>query len=398
VRTWHFTTRWLLGSQFAARLLGLVNNVLLARLLAPALFGSFVQAMAVAGALAPLADAGVSAVLTRHVARRPQARFMLSAALGLRFLQGAILWVGVLAVAWWVRSSSQFALALVLAGAYWVTACFIQLLAGVARARVQAHLEARSVLLERGITVPAAAFGAVALGLTGALVGVLAGGVAGLLYLVRRLSFPRIRANTLAWKCLLSAGAPLAIGDVCHGLIIRLDILAVGFTFGDQSAGYYGGASTLLWAGMLVPGSMALALVPARSQVGSSSTLDHRILRWMLVVAGLMALLLSAGAPVWVRLLYGSAFGPAADALRVLAWAFLPAAVVAWGNAVLLVRHRTAWVAVVAAAGLTCLAVCLWWLPMFGPLFAAVAQVVTQCLMALLLWWLVRHSLEASSG
>jgi O-antigen/teichoic acid export membrane protein len=66
VKNWWYTTRWLLGSQFAARALGLLNNVLLARLLAPVSYGDFTQAMAIAGSLAPLADTGISAIITRH--------------------------------------------------------------------------------------------------------------------------------------------------------------------------------------------------------------------------------------------------------------------------------------------------------------------------------------------
>jgi len=90
VKNWWYTTRWLLGSQFAARALGLLNNVLLARLLAPVSYGDFTQAMAIAGSLAPLADTGVSAIITRHIARRPSSSAVLGAAIGLRIGQSLL--------------------------------------------------------------------------------------------------------------------------------------------------------------------------------------------------------------------------------------------------------------------------------------------------------------------
>ncbi len=391
MKTWQFTTRWLLGSQFAARLLGLLNNVLLARLLAPAPFGDYTQAITVAGSLTPVADMGVSAVVTRYVARRPHAPAVLSAAIALRVVQSLLLWSVALVVVWWMPGMRRLMLAMALAGACWAVRLAAHLLTGVARARVQAHIEGQAVLLERSLTVLLAVLGAVILGVTGALVGVLVAGVIWLLYLRRRLVLPAGRVRWLAWKRLLAIGAPLAAGDICHGLIMRLDIIAIGMRYGAQSVGWYASVSMLLWAGMLVPGSMALAMVPALAQQQKSApALDSRVLRWMLSIALLMAVVLSVGAKQWVGLLYGSAYAPSAEVLRVLAWAFLPASVVAWGNAVLLVRHRTVWVATVAAGGLLCLTLCLWWwLPAYGLLGAAFAQVTAQCVMAVWIWYLV---------
>jgi len=388
VKIWWFTTRWLLGSQFAARLLGLLNNVLLARLLAPASYGDFTQTMAAAGSLAPLADTGVSAIITRLLARRPHASAILGAAIGLRIVQGVLLWSATVVGAWWMYDAPSLRRALALAGAYWAVACLHQLFAGVARARLQAHVETQAVLLERTVTVLLAASGALWLGLTGALLGVLAGGVLALLFYLHSLPLPRWQVHWRTWKILLALGAPLAVADVCHGFIMRLDILAVGVRYGAQSAGWYGSASTLLWASNLIAGSMALALIPAGER---EHKIGARVLWWMLAVAVSLALMLSGGARFWVRLLYGADYVPAADAFRVLAWCLVPASVVAWGNALLLVRCQTRWVALVAAVGLVCLAVCLrWWLP-HGLWGASSAQLVAQCSMAACLYALARR-------
>ncbi|MDW8320734.1 MAG: oligosaccharide flippase family protein [Armatimonadota bacterium] len=389
---WRFTTRWLLGSQFAARLLGLLNNVLLARLLAPASYGDFTQAMAVAGSLAPLADAGVSAIVTRHIARRPHASAVLGASMGLRMVQGALLWGAAVLGAWWVYDSIQMRAALVLAGGYWAVACVHQLLAAVARARLRAHIETGAIALERTATVLLAAVGAWWLGLPGALLGVLAGGILALVVYLRHLTLPRMRVDWRTWKLLLMSGAPLAVADVCHGVIMRLDILAVGMRYGAQSVGWYGSASTLVWASNLVAGSMALALVPTVAlQNRSTEYLSLSVLRWMLVIALLLATLLGGGAGFWINLLYGADYAPASDALRVLAWCLVPASVVAWGNAVLLIRHRTVWVGTVAVGGLACLAFCLWWWLPYGLVGVSYAQLSTQSVMAVWLWWLTRR-------
>ncbi len=393
MKSWQFTTRWLLSSQFAARVLGLVNNVLLARLLAPASYGDFTQAMAIAGALAPLADMGVSAIITRHAARRPHAFAVLSAAIGLRVVQASLLGGMAVLGAWWIYNAPSLRLAVALAGAYWAIACVHQLLAGVARARMQAHLETQAVVLERVTTVLLAAGGALWLGLSGALLGVLAGGALALIFYLRYLPLPRARVRRLTWQLLLALGAPLAIADVCHGLIMRLDILAVGMRYGAQSVGWYGSASTLLWASNLIAGSMSLALVPVASSQGEGAErVALRVLRWMLTVAVLLALVLSGGARFWISLLYGAEYAPASDALRVLAWCLVPASVVAWGNAMLLVHGRTTWVGAVAVGGLVCLALCLWWWLPRGLSGASYAQLVTQCSMAGWLWWLTRSA------
>lgn len=389
MKSWQTTTRWLLGSQVAARALGLVNNVLLARLLAPVAFGEFTQAMALAGALTPLADTGVSTVVTRQVARRRHASAVLGASLGLRMVQSLLLWGIVVLGAWWTLDSTHLRTALALAGAYWATACASQLLAGVARARLQAHLETRAVLLERVATVLLAAVGAWWLGVGGALAGGLAGGALALVFYLSVLNLPRWRFHAKVWKRLLLLGAPLAVADLCHGVIMRLDLLAVGMRYGAQSAGWYASASALLWASNLVAGSMALALVPvaASSREEGAADLSARVLRRMLVSAVSLAAVLSVGADLWVRLLYGGAYAPTAEVLRVLAWCLVPTAVVAWGNAVLLARGRTAGVGIVAVGGLFCLALCLWWWLPQGLVGASGAQFVAQCAMAVMLWW-----------
>jgi len=391
VREWRLTAQWLVAAQVAARALGLLNNVLLARLLAPVGYGSFAQAMAHAGALAPLADMGVAAILCRHVARRGDASTLLRAAVALRLLQSVGLLVVAALSAWWIYGASRLHWAVVLAGAYWSVASVQQLLAGVARARAQAPLEARAVMLERTAAVVLAAGGAYWLGLWGALTGVLLAGVLALVYLWRRLPLPAPWLNWRVWKRLLWAGVPLAVADVCHGLIMRLDILAVGMRYGSQGAGWYGSASVLLWASNLVAGSMALALIPASAaQRDHAGGLDRRVLVWMLATAMALAVVLGVGASLWVPLLNGTAYQPAAPLLRVLAWCLLPAAVVAWGNAVLLVRHRTAWVGAVAMIGAVSITACLWWwLPREGLLGAAYAQLATQSIMAVVLMTLI---------
>ena len=392
MKNWWYTTRWLLGSQFAARALGLLNNVLLARLLAPVSYGDLVQAMAIAGSLAPFADTGVSAIITRYVARRPRSSAVLGAAIGLRIGQSLLLWSIMVLGSWWIYGASHLGLALMMAGSYWALACIQQLLAGVARARLEAHIETRAVALERVSTVLLAAAGALWSGLTGALAGVLGGGIFALITYLRCLPLPRARLRWGIWKRLVALGAPLAIADVCHGFIMRVDILAVGMRYGSQGAGWYGSASVLLWAGNLVAGSMALALVPAAAaQRSEGATVGLRVLGWMLATAMALATALGVGASLWIPLLYGEAYAPAVPVLRVLAWCLLPASVVAWGNAVLLVRHRTVWVGAVAIAGTLCMFACLWWwVPRYGLLGAGTAQLATQCIMAsslMLLTW-----------
>ena len=398
MKNWWYTTRWLLGSQFAARALGLLNNVLLARLLAPVSYGDLVQAMAIAGSLAPFADTGVSAIITRYVARRPRSSAVLGAAIGLRIGQSLLLWSIMVLGSWWIYGASHLGLALMMAGSYWALACIQQLLAGVARARLQAHIETRAVALERVSTLLLAAAGALWSGLTGALAGVLGGGIFALITYLRCLPLPRTRLRWGIWKRLVALGAPLAIADVCHGFIMRVDILAVGMRYGSQSAGWYGSASVLLWAGNLVAGSMALALVPAAAaQRSEGATVGLRVLGWMLATAMALATALGVGASLWIPLLYGEAYEPAVPVLRVLAWCLLPASVVAWGNAVLLVRHRTVWVGAVAIAGTLCMFACLWWwVPRYGLLGAGTAQLATQCIMASSLMLLVSQEKRQS--
>lgn len=381
-----------MASQVGARLLGLLNQVLLARLLLPAAYGVFAQSMAYSSLFAPVADLGVSAILTRHLASRPRSSKVLPAAVGLRLLLGGVAWAIAAGSASWVIVDPTMRLAIVVAGGYWAIASVQQVASAVARARLQTHWEAKATLVERVAAVFFAATGALCAGALGAVLGIAMAGAVSCFLLVRRVGLPAPKGSWRLWKRLLAAGVPLAIADVCHALVIRLDLLAVGLQYGAQSAGWYGSISTLVWAAALLPGSMALALVPAyASSRDAAKALPGWVLARMVTLAVAMAAALSLGSERWVDLLYGHAYQPASEVLAVLGWCLVPASVTAWGNALLLAERRTLQVGAVACGGLLLLGGGLVVGNAHGMVGIATAQLIAQTAMALFLWWMNRR-------
>jgi O-antigen/teichoic acid export membrane protein len=127
---------------------------------------------------------------------------------------------------------------------------------------------------------------------------------------------------------MLVASLPYYLNTFAFTAYGKLDVSLLEFMGNTREVGWYGAASAAAGLTLLVTPLIGWVLSPmfARAASRSLAELDEQIrrsLELIMSVAIPAALLISLGADFWIQVIFGSAFAPAASALRVLALMFV---------------------------------------------------------------------------
>lgn len=235
----------------------------------------------------------------------------------------------------------------------------------------QATLSAVYALAKLVLIVPLS----LAYGITGALVGYVLSPLAAL---VRGVRLPR-RGGSFDGRRLLVLSAPLVGYSALSLLLYSVDLFSVKALVADRaSAGYYVAAqsvSIIPFLGLAALGQVTLPSVSRALSAGDGTEAGRvatQAIRYQLLLLLPASALICGSAHEVVVLLYGSAYAPAGDILRVLVLAYVPVSLFGLFASILngAGRARTtmllAGLGVLVAAGL-----CLWWVPQGGTIAAA---------------------------
>jgi O-antigen/teichoic acid export membrane protein len=149
-----------------------------------------------------------------------------------------------------------------------------------------------------------------------------------LLVLARRHLGLEVRLDAAATKAMVLASLPYYLGAFATNAYGKLDLALLGVLGTDSEVGWYAAAGAVAGLTLLLAPLIEWALMPtfARAAARSREELYDRV-RWatglILAVAIPASLLVSLGAELWVRFVFGAAFAPASLALRILATTFV---------------------------------------------------------------------------
>jgi O-antigen/teichoic acid export membrane protein len=138
----------------------------------------------------------------------------------------------------------------------------------------------------------------------------------------------RVRIDTYATRAMLVSSLPYFLTGFATTAYGKLDVTLLEFLGSTEEVGWYGAASAIAGLTLLVTPLIGWVLMPmfARAAARSRAELDEQIrrsLELVLTVAIPAGLVIYLGADVWIRLVFGRAFAPAAGALSVLAPMFV---------------------------------------------------------------------------
>ena len=335
----------LLAGEGAARVVGFVVVLLLARRLGPGGFGIVTFGLTLVGWFTYVADSGTEILNVREIARRPERfKHIAEHVLGLRLAMSVVatgLFVGGVMV--FARSDltrSTLVLFALILPATALNLRWMVLGVGGSRAIAVGQVLSRLVVLGGVLLLVAnatdlkrvpvvEAIAALVYALT--VLWIVGGGVGAL----------RPRVNIAEWRATLSQSLPLMVNGFARSIVVSFDIILIDLALGPRDVGIYAVASKPAFFVTGAVGLFSLAFLSAFSATGEdgAAALQGRALRWALALGVLVAVSLSV-ASAFIPLVFGDEYDRAVPVLAVLAWR-IPFAVLAgiYGN-VLIARDR----------------------------------------------------------
>jgi O-antigen/teichoic acid export membrane protein len=131
-----------------------------------------------------------------------------------------------------------------------------------------------------------------------------------------------------ALKGVIWQSLPFFLNTAAFTLYSKADVSILAFMSNDREVGWYGAASNLAGITLLTTPLIQWIILPlfTRAAARSEEEFDRvlrRSLELILTLAFPISLLTVVGADIWIRLIFGAAFAPAALPLRALAPTFL---------------------------------------------------------------------------
>ena len=338
-------TAALVAGEGAARVVGFVVVLLLARRLGPTGFGVVTFGLTLVGWLAFVTDSGTEILNVREIARRPQ-RFKEIAehVLGLRLvlsIVAAIVFIG--GVLLFARSDLTRSTLVLFALVLPATALNLRwMVLGVGGSRAIAFgLTLSRFVVLAGVVLFVAnlddlkrvpvleAVGALVYALT--VLWLVGGGWRSL----------RPRANLAVWGDTLRQSAPLMVNGLARSAVVSFDILVIELALGPRSVGIYGVASKPAFFFTASVGLFSLAFLSAFSAtaVDSAAALRGQALRWAFACGVLAAACLSVGS-LLIPSVFGDEYKRAIPLLAVMAWRVPLAVLAGVYSSVLIARDR----------------------------------------------------------
>jgi O-antigen/teichoic acid export membrane protein len=337
-------TAALVAGEGAARVVGFVIVLLLARRLGPTGFGVVTFGLTLVGWLAFVTDSGTEVLNVREIARRPRqfkqiAEQMLGLRLALSALATVVFVVGVMLFARSDLTRSTLLLFAFILPATALNLRWMVLGVGGSRAIALGLILSRLFVLAGVLLVVAdltdlkrvpvlEAVGALVYALT-------------ILWIVGGGWRLRPRANLAVWKDTLRRSVPLMVNGLARSAVVSFDILVIELALGPRSVGIYGVASKPALFFTACVGLFSLAFLSAFSATApeSAAALKGQALRWAVGIAVLAAACLSA-ASVLIPAVFGERYERAVPLLAVMAWRVPLAVLAGVYSSVLIARDR----------------------------------------------------------
>lgn len=396
-------TSILLLGRLVGVVFGLINAVVLARVLGVTALGEYAYAMGLVALFGLVPNSGLSTVITRAIALDPDGNGQIfSTAQRTQVWLGMGVFAAIMAVAMMLPrhlvSMSDIALAsgqLVLGS---LSIPYLAVLAGRARYDLAAVVEFSVSCLGTVSFLVVAAFKGGLTAFLGAQIVNAAGSIV-IARLVAKKYLPGSSGAPCSMVALLREGIPFGAASIVQNLYTRIDILLLGQMSTPAMVGLYSAAykpvNMLLSFGASASGTLFPYLVQEARTVSSGSF--ERVFKLVMVVAPAMAFVIGGLADLIIEVLFGVEYTPAATMLTMLAWS----AAANWlyapiGMALQARGFERTWLALLAAALLVNAGLNLWAIPLWGGLGAAASTLLCEALLLSVCGVMMRRAFGAA--
>ncbi len=386
-RGWRMVARRfsaLFAGEGAARAVGFVLVLVLARRLGPDGFGVLTLGLTLVAWFAFVVDSGTEVLNVRNVARQP-ARFheiaeeMLGLRLALSLAAAIVFVVGVEIFARSAYTRDTVVLFALLLPAIALNLRWMVLGVGGSRGVAAGNAASRVVVLAGVLVLVTDAHDIKRVPLLET-AGELTYALIVLVFVGGRLGSIRPRIDLGAWRSTMQQSLPLMVGGVARGTIFSFDVIVISLALGPKELGIYGVAlkPVIFAAGAVALFSTSFLSAFSATAEKDEAALHGRALRVSVAACCTLAAALSV-ASLLVPFVFGEEYADAVPVLAVIAWRIPFAALSGMYTTVLVARDRQLtlmWNAVLvvpAAVAAELVAILL-----FGLMGAAVASIVVS--------------------
>ena len=392
-------TGWLLAEKALRMILGLFVGGWVARYLGPEQFGLFNYALALVALFAILANAGLDSVVVRDVVCDPAGRdTVLGSAFLLKLAGGLLAVLGATAAGLLFDAGDD--------RVHWLVVLMALALLAQAFDTIdlyfQSKLQARYAVFARNVAFVLLAAVKIALILSEAPLiafawAVFAESMLSALGLVAayRLASNRItawRGSIARMRGLLRQCWPLMLSGLMVAVYTRIDQVMLGTMAGTESVGIYSAGTLLSELWYVVPVAIVVSAAPVltRARAADPALYRHQLIllfRWLGTFCGAIALPVSLFSEPLVALVFGDAYRASGAVLAVHVWATLFVALGVISSQYLLLEdlNRVSLQRTLAGAAVNILLNMIW-IPMYGPVGAAWATLVSYAVASLSLF------------
>lgn len=394
---------WLFSGQTTGRAIRAIIVIYAARVLGTAGFGVASYALSLTGFFVMVTDMGLSGLLTKYAAQKPDERERYFATLVVaKYACAGASFAIILAFGPLMTKIPEAAALLPLAGLVLIFDSLREFALAMVRAREKMEWEAALAVTTNAATV---AFSLVLLLSYPAPWALLTGyalgsgtGLALALWALRNYlkktftHFDRTLVGPLSAQAL-----PLALGSLLGGTMLTVDTIMLGFWRTAGEIGLYSAAQKPVQLAYGIAGIANIALFPALSRLyaddnGKFKATVKKTLVWSFIAGGVLAALGAAFPESVMRLIYGGEYAAAAQTFRILCLTLaINAPIILGVSAIIAANKQNAflWSAPIGAlsnAGLNALLI-----PRWGAEGAAISTLVTQIVMNGYLWIKIRE-------
>jgi O-antigen/teichoic acid export membrane protein len=311
----------------AAQAMTALAMFLTARRLGAAAYGQYAACFALAGLSAVIFNLGLDTWLLREGGQgRISLGRLVGSSLTLKMLAGGP-WLAVIVILAPKLNPSSFVpkLVLISAAAMWLDGVF---LTGLSAFKASLRNQVTSVLTTASRSgLLAATAMLIAAGhrdvTTYALARLMVMGLSAVIALVLLCGTEKLRVDPVVMKRAGRETLPYALSDALTAVYMQADVTIIATKVGEQAAGLYSPASSLVNALFLVPGAVYGVMVPVLSRlIGNNNARVQQAIRYTIIA------LVALGAALWIglallarpiiRLTLGGGFAQSGDVLEIL--------------------------------------------------------------------------------
>ncbi len=392
---------WIIGVRIVQSILALLISMLTARYLGPSNYGLISYASSVVAFVVPIMQLGLPSILVQEIVNKPkQEGEILGTSLVLSIISSFACMLGVVAFANIVNAGETMTIVvcalyslLLLAQAieivqYWFQAKLASKYVSITSFIAYAIVSAYKIYLL--VTEKSIYWFAVSNALDYAIIGIV------LLVLYRKLSGSRLKFSPALAKEMFSKSRYYIVSNMMITIFAQTDRIMLKLMIDDAAAGYYSAAVSCASMTSFVFGAIIDSMRPMifESRKTDNAAFEKNVSRLYCMIIYLslaQSVVMTAFAPLIVKILYGAAYQNTVGILQVLVWYTTFSYMGSVRNIWILAEDKQKYLWIINLSGaVTNVVLNAVLIPMIGGVGAAIASLATQVFANVIIGFIVR--------